>query len=147
MWNDIVTQLAKFPTAVLTAVDPDGYPFSIRCTPQIDRERQVLRIPYNGETCLKPGPAGLLCHFHNDQLWDLKSFQVLGQLEQAEGSWVFHPERFIPGNGLLGPLDQMKSLFKARADAKKYLQKRGLPRPKVHWDEINQVKAEAKNGH
>jgi len=146
MWNDIVTQLAKFPNAVLTAVDPDGYPFSIRCTPQVDSDHQVLRIPHNEDTRLQPGPAGLLCHYHNDLLWDLKSFQILGRLEEIDGTWIFHPERFTPGAGLLGPIDQTKGLFKARADAKKYLQKRGLPRPKVAWDEIKQVKAEAKNG-
>jgi hypothetical protein len=144
MWNEIVKHQGKFSNAVLTGLDAGGYPFSVRCTPQIDESNQVLKIMLPEQGLIRPGPAGLLYHTHNAKLWDLLVMQVLGRLEQAEHSWVFYPERFIPGAGLQGPVDQMKLLFKARADAKKYLQKRGLPRPQVRWDELNELKAEIK---
>jgi hypothetical protein len=145
MWSDIVIHLGQFPNAVLTGKDREGYPFSIRCKPQVDEGRQVLHIPPFEQGFIQEGPAGLLYHSHNEALWDLKAVQILGRLQQAEGKWVFYPERFIAGAGLQGPVDQMRQLFKARADAKRYLEKRGLPRPKVRWDEIEELKAEIKN--
>jgi hypothetical protein len=145
MWSDIVKQLGQFPNAVLTGKDRNGYPFSIRCTPQVDEDQQVLIVPPFSEEHIQEGPAGLLYHSHNEALWDLKSVQILGELRQTEGKWVFYPERFIAGAGLQGPLDQMRQLFKARADAQRYLEKRGLLRPKVRWDEIEALKAEIKN--
>lgn len=154
MWPEIVKYLAQFPSAVLTGIDRDGYPFSLRCTPQVDEANQVLRVANIGganpgganlgAASLQPGPAGLLCHSHNEQIWDLKSFQVLGRLEQSAQGWIFRPERFIPGSGITGMSGQMQFIFKARAEAAKYLQKRGLPRPKVHWDEFKALRDEVK---
>ncbi len=144
MWNEIVKHLGKFPSAVLTGIDADGYPFSLRCTPQLDDSRKVLLIARSGAALIQTGPAGLLCHSHNDQLWEIKSIQILGRLEQAGQNWVLHPERFIPGGGIQGQISQMQILWKARSDAKKYLQKRGLPWPKVRWEGFQATKAEAR---
>jgi hypothetical protein len=143
MWPEIVKSLGKFPSAVLTGVDRDGYPFSMRCNPQIDESRRVLHILRADDSRIQPGRANLLCHSHNEQLWDLKSFQVLGRIDETEQSWIFHPERFIPGTGLEGQVGQMKGLFKARQDAAKYLQKHGLARPRINWEEYEKVKKEA----
>ncbi len=41
MWDDIVRNLAKFPNGVLTSTDADGYPFSVRCMPQIDPSQKL----------------------------------------------------------------------------------------------------------
>lgn len=146
MWNEIVKYLGMFPSAVLTGIDSAGYPFSRRCTPRADMARQLLHIAEAGDGQLQPGPAGLLCHDHNDQLWDLKAVQVTGTLERAEQGWLFHPQRYVTGGALLGPLGQMQFVTRAQATARKYLQKRGLPRPKVRWDELEAVKKEAKKG-
>ena len=143
MWNNIVKQLSAFPNAVLTGIDNEGYPFSIRCTPQVDENRKLLLIKQSGDDRIQPGPAGLLCHSHNEELWNLKSFQILGTLEQTEQGWAFQVERSIP-EGEPKPIDQIKAIFKSRANAKKYLEKHGLPRPSVDWKGINDLKAEAK---
>ncbi len=143
MWNNIVKQLSRFTNGVLTGIDSDGYPFSIRCKPQVDETRQVLLINQGGDDHIQPGPAGLLFHSHNDEVWDLKSFQILGSLEKAEQGWVFHVERSIP-EGDPGPFDQIQMLLKSRADAKKYLERCSLPRPKVDWTGIKELRAEAK---
>lgn len=45
MWDEVTKGLAQFPDAVLTGVDADGYPLSIRCQPQVDTPNQVLRVP------------------------------------------------------------------------------------------------------
>ena len=144
MWDKAIKHLGKFPNAVLTGIDAGGYPFSLRCTPKLDEDRKVLLISRAGEVPIQPGPANLLYHYHNDQLWDLKAILVTGSLEQVERGWVFHPERFILSGGLMGPIDQIRFIGNARAETGKYLQKRGLPRPKIAWDEFAELKAEIK---
>ena len=142
MWDNIVKQLSNFPNAVLTGIDTGGYPFSLRCTPHVDEIRKVLLITHSGDEHIQPGPAGLLCHSHNEKMWSLKSFQILGSLELAEQGWIFHVERSIPDSSQ-GLIDRIKGLNKPFADAKKYLEKRGLPRPKVDWDGIKSLRKEA----
>jgi len=144
MWPEIVSNLAKFPSAVLSGTDAQGYPFSIRCIPEVDQARQVLRISLSGDVPIQPGAAGLLCHSHDELLWNLKSFLVRGRLEQDDRGWVFRPEKFIPGGGMQGPLGDMKAMIRTRGIANRYLKKRRLPRPKVPWDEIKALRAEAK---
>lgn len=143
MWNKMVAALQQFPSAVLTGFDAQGYPFSQRCNPQPDPARQALVIASFGEARLQPGPASLLCHSYNKEFWNLKSAQVLGRLEAGAGGWVFIPERFISGMGQT-PADQFKTIRNGQAESKKYLAKRGLPRPKVAWEEIRALQAEAK---
>jgi hypothetical protein len=43
-WDDLVRSLARYPTAVLTVNDATGYPFSVRCVPEPDPARQVLKV-------------------------------------------------------------------------------------------------------
>lgn len=136
MWDEVTKGLAQFPDAVLTGVDADGYPLSIRCQPQVDTPNQVLRVPMQGGVDLRPGPASLLCHSHDENLWKLKAFLVRGRIEPADGSWVFHPQKFIPGGGMGGPLGDLRATVGARRTAKRYLTKRGLARPAIPWDKI-----------
>jgi hypothetical protein len=143
MWNNIVKQLSLFPDGVLTGIGSDGYPFSVRCKPWVDENNQVLLISPFGEDYIQPGPAGLLFHSHNQEMWDLKSFQILGVLEKTEQGWVFHVKRSIP-EGQPGPFDPFQMIIKSRAEAKKYYEKRSLPRPKVDWTGIKELRAEAR---
>jgi hypothetical protein len=144
MWNKLVRYMADFSSAVLTGMDANGYPFSVRCHPKVDSVEKVLRMRLPAEGLLQPGPASLLCHSHDDKLWNLKSFLVQGVLEQEGDEWVFHPDRFIPGEGLGGQLSLIKILFQARRKTKEYLDRRNLPRPVIPWDDINAIRAEAK---
>jgi hypothetical protein len=143
MLDKIASALQPYPDAVLTGFDAQGYPFSQRCKPQIDSALQALRIAPFGEATLTPGPASLLCHSYNQEVWNLSSVQVLGQLERAETGWIFRPERLLAGMGS-SPTDQIKMLSEGRAAAKKYLEKRSLPRPKVAWNEFIALQKEGK---
>lgn len=136
MWDEVTKGLAQFPDAVLTGVDADGYPLSIRCQPQVDTPNQVLRVPMASDIDLQPGPASLLCHSHDENLWKLKAFLIRGQIEPVDGSWVFHPQKVIPGGGMGGPLGDLRTIVEARRTAKRYLTKRGLARPAIPWDKI-----------
>ena len=134
--------LADFPNAVLTGVDSAGYPFSVRCKPEPDAGAQVLRVQLPDGTGIQPGPAGLLYHRHDEWLWNLKSFVVRGTLELDDRGWILRAQQFIPGAGVGGWLGKMQFLRMGRRNTKRYLERRGLPRPNIPWDEIEALWAQ-----
>ncbi len=144
MRDRIVRSLAAFPDAVLTGRDAGGFPFSLRCIPRPDPEQLLLQLDMPPWADILSGPASLLCHRHDEKLWQLKNFVILGRLEGRNQSWVFHPTRFIPGNGFGGLLGDIRLIFKARRTARRYLERRGLPRPEVPWSAIHDLQAEAR---
>jgi hypothetical protein len=144
MWDKLVKYLPGFSSAVVTGTDPEGYPFSVRCMPQVDHARQVLHIRLPKDVPIQPGPAGLLWHSHNERLWNLKAFLVRGRLEQEAAGWAFHPQQFIQRGGHL--LADVRAFMNARRAARQYLEKRGLPRPVIPWKAIEALRAEAKKG-
>jgi hypothetical protein len=88
-----------------------------------------------------------LCHRHDENLWNLKSFLVRGTLARGEdGEWTFRPERCVPGAGIGGPMAMVRFVAGARKTAGRYLEKRGLPRPRIPWDAINAIKAQIREG-
>ena len=146
MWDDIVKYLPKFSNPVLSAIDAAGFPYSVRCVVQVDGAHKLLRLEQVGDLPVQPGPASLLCHSHDERLWNMKSFVVRGKLRQDEQGWLFEPTQFIPGAGIGSPMDQFKALSKNRKSATTYLEKRGLARPEVDWDGIKRIWAEVKKG-
>jgi hypothetical protein len=147
MWDKIARELKKYDSAVLTAGDPQGYPFSVRCLPAVDAHAHVLRVQPPPGVLLQPGPASLLCHRHNELLWDMQSFLIRGVLAQDEQGWSFLPRRFIPGTPGSGPgalLPSVRWLLNSRRSAARYLKKRQLPRARIPWDEIRALKTLAR---
>ena len=140
MWDEIVKYLPQFSSAVLTSVDGEGYPVSVRCHPQPDSAAQVLRIGVPAGIGMRLGPAALLCHSVDEKLWDLKSFAVRGTLEQDGNDWIFRPTHFVPGFGL-EPGDTERMTVEAQSAATRYLEKRGLSRPVVPWDKFKALRA------
>jgi hypothetical protein len=144
MWADVRRHLRDFVSPVLTGVDGDGYPFSIRCTPKLDEAQQVLRVSLPGWTWIVPGPASLLCHAHNHLLWDLRSFMIRGTLEPAGGeTWLFRPARFVPGIGIGGLAGMARFALAKRRTARRYLERRGLTRPRIDWEQLKASQARA----
>jgi hypothetical protein len=143
VWDDVKKHLPDFESAVLTGVDAEGYPFSVRCQPETDDAAEVLRVRLPAETPLQDGPASLLCHRHDENLWKLKSFLVRGTLSQDEKGWKFEPLRFIPGAGIGGLPATVRFFTGSRRNAARYLKKRGLARPRIPWDDVNAVKKQA----
>jgi hypothetical protein len=140
MWDEIVKNLADHSSAVLSGVDGNGYPFSIRCRPVPDQTWQALRMEDPAPHPIRPGPASLLCHAHDDDLWNLRTFNVRGRLEQDGDGWLFHAERVISG----GASDSLSGLWQARGRAGRYLKKRGLARPAIPWDDYKAIWKEVK---
>ena len=141
MFAEITEHLYQFESAVLSGLDEEGYPFSVRCRPYSDASgAEVLRVWLPPDTPLRPGPASLLCHSHDENLWNLKSFLVRGVLEKDGGGWSFEPDQFIPGIGFGGLTAMIRFFTGSRRKAGRYLSKRGLERPRIPWDEINAAK-------
>lgn len=137
MWDDLVRHLSKYPTAVLTIIDTAGYPYSIRCTPEPNPARQVLRVALPAYVHGRAGPAGLLCHFHDDLVWNQTNFVAYGGLEHDGSGWVFRATRLIEGAGAgMNPIRQVRS---GRSSARRYLDKRGLDWPKVPWGRLHAI--------
>ena len=146
MWNKITRNLKKYQSAVLTGIDAHDYPFGVRCVPEMDANAQVLRVQLPPGVQLQPGPASLLCHQHNELLWNLESFLLRGSLMQDGQGWSFQPQQFIPGSpgtGLRALLPFVRWVLDCRRSARLYLETRHLPHPRVPWDEIMEVKAQA----
>lgn len=139
MWAEITGHLYQFESAVLSGLDEEGYPFSVRCRPYPDASSaEVLKIWLPPGTPVRPGPASLLCHDEN--LWNLKSFLVRGVLVKDAGGWSFEPFQFIPGGGIGGLPAMIRFFISSRRKASRYLKERNLARPSIPWDEINAAK-------
>jgi hypothetical protein len=144
VWDEIVEHLPDFESAVLTGLDAEGYPYSVRCRPYGDPVRRVLRVRLPAGIPFQPGPASLLCHRHDENLWNLKSFLVRGDLGRDARDWTFGPRRFVPGAGIGGPMGLVRFFTGSRRTARRYLKKRGQDRPRIPWEEIEEIKAQAR---
>jgi hypothetical protein len=137
MWDDLVRNLGKYPTAVLTVTDAAGYPYSIRCGPEPDPAGQVLKMTLPGYVDARAGPAGLLCHFHDDLLWNQTNFVAYGALEPDGSGWVFRATRLIEGSG--AGMSFVRQVRSGRSSAQRYLGKHDLSWPKVPWARLHAI--------
>jgi hypothetical protein len=129
--------LGKFDEAVLTVLDADGYPASVRVdtrTYHAATGRLPAALP--DELPAVEGPANLLCHYHDEKMWKLKAIQVKGRLEKRNGEWDFVTTAFNPPSKLA----VVAFLKGTRTAAQKYLDRRGLKRPEVNWLAVNEIK-------
>jgi hypothetical protein len=141
VWAEAAKWLNKFPEAVLTATDEDGYPFSVRVpTNGYDGSTGEVTIAVPDNVHPVNGPASLLCHSHDEKMWNLQMITVKGTLEKRGTTWTFITESFTPPSKLM-MLDFVRN---ARNSARRYLDKRGLSRPEVNWASIKDVQRRAK---
>jgi hypothetical protein len=136
--SDLGQALGEFSSVVVTGTDPDGYPASFRCRPEKD-PAGVLRLDVPAWAGLAPGPASVMAHSHNEQLWDLRGFVAKGTLEASGEGLVFRPLTFTRTAGG-PPLDTLRFIRACRRTAARYLARRGLARPAVPWDTIKAAK-------
>ena len=135
MWSEILKYSDLYESAVLTLLADDGYPFSLRCNSEPDSANKTLRLVLPLGVGLKSGPASLLWHRHDERLWNLNSFGVRGLLLDDNKGWYVRPEAFIPGVGVGGWRSYVRFLVNGRRTTRRYLERRGLPRPKFDWAE------------
>jgi hypothetical protein len=98
-WHPRLKQLGtRYPTAVLSVVSPDGFPFSVRVPVRVDEASRWVRI--EGDLTgvpLQPGLACLTAHVHDEVFAWQQNFQVRGDLLFAENHWVLVPRKLVGG--------------------------------------------------
>ena len=99
MWTEAAKWLGKFDGAVLTMLDADGYPASVRVdSAAYDAGTGELLANLPSELHIVDGPANLLCHYHDEKLWKLNMISIKGRVENRDGAWVFATTAFnAPG--------------------------------------------------
>ena len=141
MWAEAAKWLSKFDDGVVTGVDADGYPVSVRVsTRDYDATAGTLAVAFPPATPVVDGPANVLAHSHDEKLWKLNMMQIKGRLERRDDGWIFRSTRFdAPAK-----LAFVQFLRSNSASAQKYLDKRGLARPAVNWAAVKEIQRRAK---
>lgn len=99
VWHQRISELgSRHPTAVLSIVCPDGFPFCVRVPVRVDQAKRWIRI--EGEPTgipFQPGLACLTAHVHAEQFTWQQNFQVRGDLVSADGGWALLPRKLVGG--------------------------------------------------
>jgi Pyridoxamine 5'-phosphate oxidase len=131
-WHPRLNELGTtYPTAVLSIVCPDGFPFAMRVkvrAHEADREIRIKHPPAGAP--LQPGLACLTAHAHDPGFGAMQNFQVRGDLVMRDGSWALIPHKLV--GGLEAPPSKL-AFIRANAGkairfhrtAKRELQRRG----------------------
>jgi hypothetical protein len=141
--GDALRRLATFPSAVLGTRDEDGLPRLQRVRVTGPADGAALALGVDNADDLRPGPASLLAHSHDEKLSSQRNVAVLGDLTGAGTEWGFAPQRVIPGMGETSPLALFRTIRDLRRTARGYLERRSLPRPEIPWADVRDLKAGA----
>jgi hypothetical protein len=137
--------LASYPSVVLAALDKTGAPTLVRTT--LSTGPGGYRVTVPDDLLIVEGPASLLVHRHDEQLWNLHNASIRGRLTHDDATgWTFVPERLTePGSrNRAGLLDPIRTARRLRAATAHYLEQRSLNRPPVPWDAYRALRAEAR---
>jgi hypothetical protein len=98
-WDERMDELgARYRTAVLSWVAPDGFPLAARLPIALDRERsRILIAAEPAGVPLTDGRACLTAHAHDERFSWQENFQVRGDLVREDGGWSLIPHRLIGG--------------------------------------------------
>jgi hypothetical protein len=121
----------SYPTAVLSLVAPDRFPFSIRLPVRPDQASGCIRFDVDALGLpAAPGLACLTAHIHEPEFAWQNNFQVRGDFVDRDGEWVFVPHRYVGGFALPKGrfavwTENLSKMRKFRRTAKAELAKRG----------------------
>lgn len=98
-WDARMDELGdRYPTAVLSFVAPDGFPFSARVPISVDRGTRRVRIEsLPAGAPMLPGLACLTAHDHDEAFRWQRNFQVRGDLVREGDVWSVVPHRLVGG--------------------------------------------------
>ena len=99
VWDERMDELGdRYPTAVLSLVAPDGFPFSVRLPIEVDRQGRRVRLRGSPVGIpLQPGLACLTAHDHHPRFIWQRNFQVRGDLVEDGEAWALVPHKLIGG--------------------------------------------------
>ncbi len=134
-------QLAGFPSAVLAARDASGAPVLARTRPVPTDEGFAVEVP--ADCAATAGPASLLVHRHDEQLNHMHNALVRGTLTAGDRRLLV-PTNVVEPMGTGRPTDAIRVLRSTRRATARYLERRGLDRPRVRWDEFKALAVSTK---
>jgi hypothetical protein len=149
--GDAAHRLAAHPDAVLTVAEATAppRPVRVRVAPGTCAGQLVL-TPVDGATLdhVPPGstPANLMAHAHDDRLGRLEQIGVVGRVDSAGGACTLTVVRALGAPLPSSPWQMPRTLHRLRRTTRHYLQRRGLPRPHVAWDEFEALRTLANAG-
>jgi hypothetical protein len=153
----LLALIGDYPTAVLSWVQPDGYPVSVRCRARrLAGSERVTLEALPGIASGWRGRACLLLHMHDEHLEGLRQMVVKGTLADgppsesglAPGTPEFLVSAVVTANGRSdtdrmphagAPLHMLQFLRLGRRQARAYLRKRGTPWPPIPYDDIGRA--------
>lgn len=99
IWEGRLEQLGTmYPTAVLSVVGPDGFPFAIRVPVRADRAGGRIRIESTPVAApLEPGLACLTAHAHAPDFSWQRNFHVRGDLVDDGEGYALVPHKLVHG--------------------------------------------------
>ncbi|MFJ9627121.1 pyridoxamine 5'-phosphate oxidase family protein [Streptomyces sp. NPDC101175] len=136
-------QLARFPSAVLAARDAFGAPVLARTRPVPRADGFAVEVP--ADCAAAEGPASLLVHRHDELLNHMHNALVRGTLKAVGDAWLLVPDKVVEPMGTGRPTDAFRVLRETRRSTARYLERRGLARPRVRWEEFKALAAAAKH--
>jgi hypothetical protein len=84
-------------------------------------------------------PATVLCHSHDEKLWNIKQMRIKGRLERRADQWVF-----ISTDFRRRPRSQLTLYWGLSRDmrnaGRRYLDRRGLVIPTVNWKALQALR-------
>jgi hypothetical protein len=119
-WNPRIMELGStYPTAALSLVSPDGFPFSVRVPVRVDPAARWIRVEADPDAVpLQPGLGCITAHTHADKFTWQQNFQVRGDLIQIEDGWAMIPHKVVGGFEL--PKSRMAMLRANAAKARRF---------------------------
>ena len=126
MWHLVAKSLSRFPDVIVTAMSIRGYPVSVmQRSPRYDATTGEMPVLITESVDVVPGPANVLAHYHDENLWNLQTMRIKGRLEKCHGDWIFVSTAFTPP-----PWEGNKSRWRMattmRRTSRRYLATRGL---------------------
>ncbi|MFE6906583.1 pyridoxamine 5'-phosphate oxidase family protein [Streptomyces erythrochromogenes] len=137
-------QLSGFPTAVLAARDATGAPLLARTRPRSTPAGYLVDVP--SDCAVERGPATLLVHRHDALLNHMYNASVRGDLRRTDAGWLLVPSAVVEPMGSGRPVDAFRVLRRTKRSTDRYLERRGLQRPKVEWDRFRALAGAAAHG-
>ncbi len=131
-WDERIDRLgARYSTAVVSLVAPDGFPFSARVPVRVDREtRRIILLEEPAGASMQSGLACVAVHEHADDFTWQRNFQVRGDLVEDDDGWSVVPARVVggfevPQGGFVTHLrENFRKYLRFRRIAKRELAKR-----------------------
>ncbi|MFF5204546.1 pyridoxamine 5'-phosphate oxidase family protein [Streptosporangium sp. NPDC000396] len=129
--------IARFPSAVLGARDASGAPLLVRTRPRATADG--FTIVTNAADGIVPGKASLLVHRHDERLNAMHNALIRGELRADGDQWTMVPRKVVEPAGSGRISDAFRVLRAARRSTLRYLERRGLARPRVQWDQFQML--------